>query len=199
MIMYVNGSPKLKKSNSEYFLKRISDNNRINYLYKDSFDQIIDSVVKCNTIVFAFPLYVDSPPSMVIKFMEYIKDNNIDISDKNIYVICNSGFWESFQNDTAILIIKCFCDNNKANFKGYLEIGAGEIIGKCDKKKIYKLVSIPFLFKIRKFKKCIDSNSYVSLRTTIRPMGKRLYIFLANINWKRQMIRNNVYEKKITN
>lgn len=73
MIIYVNGSPKLKKSNSEYFLKRISDNNEINYLYKDSFNQIIDNVVKCNTIVFSFPLYVDSPTSMVIKFMNILK------------------------------------------------------------------------------------------------------------------------------
>ena len=58
---------------------------------------------------------------------------------------------------------------------GSFNIGAGEIVGKCEKFWLYKLISIPFLIKIKKFKECIDNGNEIILETTIRPMTKRLY------------------------
>lgn len=194
MILYINGSPKLEGSNSNFFLNTIKDKEKIKHLYREKYDNMISDVLKANSIVLSFPLYVDGPPSGVIKFMEYIRDNNIDISNKNIYSIINCGFWETKHNRIADLIIENFANSCKANYKGSFLIGAGEIIGKCNKVWLYKIVSIPFLFKIKKFKKCIINNDDIRMETTIRPMWKRLYIFMANINWKRQMIKNGCYK-----
>lgn len=194
MILYLNGSPRLEGSNSNFFLNKVKDKGNIRYLYRDKFDNILKDIKDIDTIVFSFPLYVDGPPSGVIKFMEYIRDKEIDISNKNIYTIINCGFWEAKHNRMADMIMQCFANSNKANYKGSLLIGAGEIIGKCNKVWLYKFVSIPFLFKIKRFKNCIDNGDSTRMETTIRPMWKRLYVFMANINWKRQMIRNNCYK-----
>lgn len=196
MILYLNGSPKMKGSNSEYFLKKVGSEGNIRYLYKDSFSDIAGLMGDSKQIVISFPLYVDSPPNKVIEFMEYIMDNGIDIKDKEFYVICNSGFWESEQNDTATMIMENFCKDNGANYMGGFRIGAGEIIGKCDKKKVYRLVSIPFFIKINKFKEAILNERKMDAYTTIRPMTKRLYVWMANYNWKRKMKINGCNNKE---
>lgn len=194
MRLYINGSPRLEGSNSNFFLNKIKDKEKIKYLYRDNFDNILKNINDIDTIILSFPLYVDVPPSGVIEFMEYIDNNNIDISNKNIYTIINCGFWEAKHNKTADLIMENFANKHMANYKGSFLIGAGEIIGKCNKVWLYKLVSISFLFKIKRFKSYINNNDGIKLETTIRPMWQRLYVFMANINWKRQMIRNNCYK-----
>ena len=45
---------------------------------------------------------------------------------------------------------------------------------------------------MKKFKNSINNVQKVNLNTTIRPMSKRFYVFLANINWKKKMRKNNV-------
>ena len=84
MILYINGSPRVSKSNSNTFLKDIDAIN-IKYLYKDSFKVISKNINNVNTLIFCFPLYVDGPPYKVIEFMEYIKEYNIskDINHKD--------------------------------------------------------------------------------------------------------------------
>lgn len=191
MILYINGSPKIKYSNSEYFINKIKSDGSIKYLYSDNFVDIVNSLIQIDTIIFSFPLYVDAPPSKVIEFMEYIINNNISLKDKNIYVICNCGFLESKHNNIAIDIIKNFCDNNEANFKGFLKIGAGEIIGKCNKSILYEFISIFFELKIKKFKRYLNNKKNIYLDTTIRPVPKWLYVIIANIYWRKKMINNN--------
>lgn len=194
MILYINGSPKLKNSNSEFFLSKISKNDKFFYVYKDKFSKILKDIENVDTIVFSFPLYVDSPPNKVIELFEYIYDNKINIKNKKIYTIINCGFWEALHNKTASLIVENFAINNNARYMGSFNIGAGEIIGKCEYKKIYKLISIPFLFKIKKFKTHIFNNKKIMLATTIKPMTKKIYIYLANLSWKNKMIKNGCYK-----
>lgn len=194
MKLYINGSPKLTNSNSNYFLNKLSPKDKIKFVYKDKFSEILKSIKKVDIIILAFPLYVDGPPNKVIELFEYIKNNKINIKNKKIYTIINCGFWEAKQNRTASLIVEDFAINNGAKYMGSFNIGAGEIIGKCDKKKIYRLVSLSFLVKIRKFKARISNGKKVTLETTIRPMTKRLYVYLANCNWKKQMIKNDCYK-----
>lgn len=193
MILYINASPKLRSSNSEYFLKKIDKNSKIIHLYKEEFDSI--NLEEADTIIFSFPLYVDAPPNRVLEFFEYIDSSNKSLENKNIYTICNCGFLEAYQNDTAIEIFKNFCLKNKANFKGSFKIGAGEIVGRCDRIKIYRLISLGFLKKIKKFRKSISKGEYIELETTIHPMSRKMYKFLANISWRRKCRKNKI--KKI--
>lgn len=195
MKLFINGSPKLDNSNSNYFLKKLSSEHYISYVYKDKFSEILKNMKEVDTIILSFPLYVDDVPNKVIELFEYIENNQVNIKGKKVYAIINCGFWEAKQNRTADLIVQNFANNNGAKYMGSFNIGAGEIIGKCNNKKIYRLVSIPFLFKIRKFKKSINKGKSITLETTIRPMSKRLYVVLANYNWKKKMIKSNCYNK----
>ena len=67
MILYINGSPKLSKSNSEYFIKKIDSSAEIKYLYKDKFDSL--NLKDADTIILSFPLYVDAPSNKVIELL----------------------------------------------------------------------------------------------------------------------------------
>lgn len=196
MILYLNGSPKLEISNSNFFLNELKNkNDKIEYIYKNNYIDLVKKLDNVNTIVLAFPLYVDAPTNKVIEFMEYIEDNKIDIENKNIYIIINCGFLESKHNIIASDIIKQFCNKNKAIYKGEFLIGAGEIIGKINRNKLYKIASCDYLVKIKKFKSAILNNEAIHLKTTIKPMTKRLYVYLANINWNNHLKENNVKSK----
>lgn len=184
MITYINGSPKLNNSASNKFLNDIkSAEDKIQYVYMNNYEDIIANVINSDTIVLSFPLYADSPTSGVLDFFEYIKNNTIDLSDKNLYYIVNCGFYEPQQNNTAIDIVRCFCENNKINFKGGLSIGAGPIIGIRDSKLIYRILTKSYDNKINEFKEKIQNNKNVDMNITLS-LNKRLYVYAANISWK---------------
>ena len=46
MKLFINGSPKLDNSNSNYFLKKLSPEHYISYVYKDKFSEILKDVNK---------------------------------------------------------------------------------------------------------------------------------------------------------
>lgn len=190
MILYLNGSPRLSKSNSNTFLNDIAANN-IHYLYNEAIEDIFKDITDIDTIVLSFPLYADSPPSKVIELMEYIENNEIDITNKNIYSIINCGFLESKQNNVAKEIINNFCINNSAKYKGSFLIGAGEIIGKRNRNFLFKLISIFYSFKINKFSKCIKDSKVINISTSLHPMNKYLYMLLVNKSFKNTMKRNS--------
>ena len=93
MYTLINGSQKTKISNSRHFLDYISnylDDYNTYDLMNHNFTDVINSIIKSNTIILAFPLYEDSPNSLTLKLLDYIYDNNIDLSNKELYVILPS-------------------------------------------------------------------------------------------------------------
>ena len=56
MKLYVNGSPKLENGNSNYFLNKIKDKEKIKCVYRDSFSDILKDIKKVDTIILCFPL-----------------------------------------------------------------------------------------------------------------------------------------------
>ncbi len=195
MITYINGSPKLNNSASELFLNDIkSKDDKIYYVYKKNYNEIIKSLDKSDTIVFAFPLYADSPTSGILEFFEYLKNNSIDLKNKNLYAIINCGFFESFHNEIAFDIVRCFCKNNNINYKGGFSIGAGPIVGMHNKNLLYKTLTIPYFIKKNKFKKKILNKEECNFNASLL-LTKRIYVYAANISWKKQ-IKENMKNKK---
>lgn len=186
MYTLISGSPKLSNSNSLYFLKQISlsmDNYKIYELKKDKYEQIVDSIRKSSVVVFAFPLYVDCPTSIVLKFLDYLIDENIRLENKLVYVIINCGFREGEQNITALSIIKRWCEKVNAVYNGAVLIGAGEIVGKEE----YRLVSRKALKKLRIFAKRVKKKEKSSdIITTMDILNNRLYCYLANLSWNKK-------------
>ena len=192
MYILINGSQKNHKSNSRYFLDYISkylDDYTIYDLKYDSFNDMIDSIINNNTIVLAFPLYVDSPNSLTLKLLDYIYDNNIDLSSKKLYVIINCGFREGIHNITALNIIKNWANKVNINYSGSMLIGAGEIVGKEE----YSYITSISTNKLKKFSKCIKDNRISKdIITTMDLLTNRVYCMFANHSWTKKGKINNL-------
>lgn len=192
MYTLINGSQKTKISNSRYFLDYISNylNDYNTYdLINHNFNDIVNSITKSNTIILAFPLYVDSPNSLTLKLLDYIYDNNINLSNKKLYVIINCGFKEGIHNITALNIIKNWANKVKVNYCGSILIGAGEIVGK----KEYSYITRIAKNKLKKFSKAIkDKQITKDTITTMDLLTNKMYCILANISWNKKAKKNNL-------
>lgn len=101
-----NGSPRGKNSNTkvliEKFLKGFIENNgeicSYDFLIQQkSIDTQVKHFKEAENIFLAFPLYTDSMPGIVKKFIETI--GNFDGSGKRILFMVQSGFPEAIQSD----------------------------------------------------------------------------------------------------
>ncbi|WP_302579234.1 hypothetical protein [Clostridium saudiense] len=135
-IMMIDGSPRVSKSNSEYFLNILSDfiesKDIVKYKLskKVDYEDIIKEINTIDTLVFAFPLYVDSLPSHVLEFLIMLEENFKDnLKGVNVYVIANCGFYEGKQNKIALNIMKCWCKKMNIKWAQGIGIGAGEMMG----------------------------------------------------------------------
>lgn len=196
MNLFINCSPKLNNSATHNLIELLKNkDDQELYLYKEEFKNI--NVNKFDKIIFCYPLYVDAPPSKLIEYMEYIDDNNIIFEFKKIYVLCNCGFLEPTQNDTSVKIIENFCNKHNSLYMGSFKIGSGSIVGFCNINKLYKILSIDYIKKNKKFKKCIENGEKIELLTHIKPMTKRLYIIFANKSWKKKRKLNGLSKRTI--
>lgn len=137
LIGLINGSPKIKNSNSEYLLnelkKLILDENKIiEFDAKKAIStQDYDQILNCDALVFAFPIYVDGIPShllnTLVELEEYSKLKNT--SNTMVYTIANCGFYEGAQNSIAIDMMKNWCKKSNLIWGQGIGTGAGEMIG----------------------------------------------------------------------
>lgn len=192
MYTLISGSPKSHSSNSMHFLKTISSNIEEYNLFelrKDKYEEIIDSIEKSSTIIFAFPLYVDSPPSIMLAFLDYIIDSKIKLEWKLIYTVINCGFREGKQNITAANIIKNWCEKVEAIYGCSIQIGAGEVVGK-DK---YKFISKKALKCLKDFSDIVKSKQKTTdITTTMDLLNNRMYCYIANLSWDKKGKTNNL-------
>lgn len=197
MYTLINGSPKINNSNSMHFLNIIDDNlekTNVYSLKKDKYEEIIQSLNLSDTIVLAFPLYVDSPTSITLEFLDYLYDNKIYLNEKKVYVVINCGFREGEQNITGVNIIKIWCEKVKAIYSGSILIGAGEIVGK-DK---YKIICKDAMKKLKIFCNMIKSKENCDdIITTMDLINNKIYCYLANKSWNKRGKKNNLKVKEI--
>lgn len=185
MILFINASPKLERSNSKYFIDLLKiDENKINYIYKDNFNEIVNNINNSNIIVFAFPTYIDIIPSKLIEFIEKYKGN---FYNKNVYTLVNCGFLESVQNNLSIKFMKNYIEEKKGIFKGYLSIGSGEVIKITKSNRLLKLICMDFFNKIKKFRNAIIENKNISLNCNIDFFTKKSFCIICNKFWKKKI------------
>lgn len=103
-------------------------------LYQEagSEDPVADAVAKmggADLTLLAFPLYVDSLPSQVIRMLELAESRGgTSLEGRGLAVLVNSGFPERGQMDMAIRICRLFARDMGMEWMGALALPAGPMI-----------------------------------------------------------------------
>lgn len=130
-ISMINGSPKPSESTSGLLLKYLLQelgacDAQVFRLPLQAAE--LTNIAGSDVLVLLFPLYVDSIPSHLLRFLrglETLKERNPDMM---VYCIVNNGFFEGRQNFIAIQQIKNWCDAAGLYWGQGVGIGAGEML-----------------------------------------------------------------------
>jgi hypothetical protein len=93
--------------------------------------ELLSTVNRADLLILAFPLYIDSPPLLVLKALETIAADRSASSDSHrprLAVISNNGFPEAHHNAPAIAMCHEFALQTGMTWAGALAMGAGEAI-----------------------------------------------------------------------
>lgn len=131
-ILLMDGSPKSKGSTSAYLLKaleeRLPDGNQVTWQDARAADpQDIAAAIKdADAVAIAFPLYVDSIPSHLLRLLEAVQPLlQTAASRPMVYAIVNSGFYDARQNHIALAMIRIWAEKCGLPYGGGLGIGGG--------------------------------------------------------------------------
>ena len=142
--LLIVGSPKVKTSSSSsifggYVLKQLKQRGwetesltlRGNLLKSGGQAEFLTAVDQADLILFAFPLYIDSLPFLMMKSLEVMAKHlsaNPQESPKRLLAISNNGFPEAHHNALALAICQRFALNTNMVWLGGLPIGAGTVV-----------------------------------------------------------------------
>ena len=132
--IFINGSPKQRFCASAYFLflqKLFTGGQQVTEKLRTPQDheRILAQLPGADAVVFCLPLYVDSIPSHVLRFMEkmeaFCKEKSLHL---HVYVIANNGFIEGRQNEPLMQAFEHFCTRSGLTWGGGVGIGGGVML-----------------------------------------------------------------------
>jgi len=132
--VYINCSPKKRFCASSYFLalqRLFAGGEKVTEKLRTPADhaRILEQLQDAQAVVFCLPLYVDSVPSHVLRFMEemeaYCREHSLRLS---VYCIANNGFIEGRQNEPLMQCFEHFCGRAGLTWGGGVGIGGGVML-----------------------------------------------------------------------
>lgn len=183
--LIINGSPKTSNSNSEILVNKLNDYIDADVIqinsknYKQDFNDIINNY---DTLIIAFPLYVDGIPSHLLETLTNLKINN-----KNIYTIVNCGFPEGVHTKQGLDIIRNYCIHNNLNYKGGLGIGGCGGLNEMNKNKLLKFTNKNINKYIKELSYSILNNKDFKNVLTKINLPINIYAYIANLSWKKDL------------
>ena len=177
-LLIVNGSPRAPKSNSQKYIEQFR-----NFWPREAFEykvtakkhqEICQSLLGYDDLLFAFPLYADGLPAALMHFLKKIEQYP-PFPPLTVHVLINCGFIEPEQNEVACEMVRLFCEQNGFLFGSVLKIGSGEAI-----------LTTPFAPLVtRRLKKLADAiwnHKPVQLKVSM-PLPKKVYIRASTKYW----------------
>ncbi|MGL4343583.1 MAG: hypothetical protein ACRCTE_00145 [Cellulosilyticaceae bacterium] len=140
-IVFLNGSPRTQNSTSDYLLSIIEKNLCGQYMLESYHiaslrtdkkqTEALNALTNSDTILLAFPLYVDSLPSHLIAFLQLWETRLHTIQTKpspHLFVLSHNGFIEGSQNQHAIDILRHFCSRTPMTWGLGIGLGGSEFM-----------------------------------------------------------------------
>ncbi len=132
--VFINCSPKKRFCASAYFimlLRIFTGGKQVCEKLRSPADhaRVLECLRDADAAVFSLPLYVDSVPSHVLRFMEEMEkfciNNDLHL---NVYVVANNGFIEGKQNEPLMQVFEHFCTHSGNTWGGGVGIGGGVML-----------------------------------------------------------------------
>jgi hypothetical protein len=208
-VLLVNGSPRQKAGSSEIIARALRGKLGAAHEYRTVFtaseERADAACAESDLIVFAFPLYIDSLPFGLIRwlcdFRRVLTESGHGATP--VYAIANCGFYEGEQNKTALDIMRNFCEATGLAWKGGIGIGTGEMIRETESIPENIWIKRPVWAAIDELARAASA----SLRGEASSFGNRyvhhafprfLFKFAAESGWKRMLKKNGVAVKAIS-
>ncbi|WP_297520227.1 NAD(P)H-dependent oxidoreductase [uncultured Clostridium sp.] len=207
-ILMLNLSPKGKNSNSMLMLNYLKEKfnekedtqkfelsiKTLREFGKDR-EKLLKIMNEVDDVIFAAPLYVDTLPSYVIEFLDYLSDNFKPTKAVNLYGVINCGFLEPYYNLPALNILENFADEIGVNWRCGLGLGAGGFLGGSkDNIPLEARVKSDVNFALNSFTESFFSTAALNDKniTATARMPKRLYGLVADHSFKKLAKENKV-------
>ena len=191
-IMILNGSPRAVRSNSRRYAEIFSKKSKCKTEYfnilKTNHHNLCSKMAEFRDVLLVFPLYADGIPVTLLDFLKTLELN----SPKRKPVVSgliNCGFLEHGQNDTAVCMIRLFCEKNGYRFGSGLQIGSGGAILDSPFKILVK-------GKIKKLASSICNSRYRALHTTM-PIPAKVFVKAAEKYWVNYGAKNGVTKEEM--
>jgi hypothetical protein len=206
-VLILIGSPKRTRSTSEsmadYLMEAIEAKTgwhfeKIHILTNihENPDAIVKASNHSDVIVLAFPTYVDSLPSHVIRALMLLESWLDKSKAREFMVLINCGFPETFHNDNALKICRHFAEQNDLIWRGGIAVGAGgAIIGK----KLTDLEGIAdhLMKNIKTLASRLIEDEQIQdddiLRVQVVPT--EIYSMTGNTGWEKQAQKQGAQDK----
>jgi hypothetical protein len=157
-----------------------------------------------DAVVIGFPLYVDSIPSHLLRFLEMVGQELVqeitEIDDlmgsgadsrQTAYAVINCGFYEPEHMEIAADTTALWCDGAGLDYKGAVLVGAGAMgptlaNGKGPGKRVGKA--------IKALAKAVSERETIGVIKTGPVFPRKLYIVGAHSVWKKAAKKRGVSE-----
>ena len=163
--------------------------------------RLVDS---SDLIVLAFPLYVDSLHSQVIKTLELIAEHEkgkLNLGKKKFVAIANSGFPEANHNIIALAVCRIFAKQVGFTWLGGLAMGGGGMISGRPLDELGGMVrnqkkALEIVAEALSLGEAIPESAVVLISKIGIP--KWLYTWMGNRGWK-QEAKQHIATKELYN
>ncbi|WP_105614412.1 NAD(P)H-dependent oxidoreductase [Vallitalea okinawensis] len=214
-VCFINGSPRGKSSGSQFLIGEISSMIKkeeikvdniciVDCLKNRDLEEVFCELLDYDSLVFTFPLYVDSIPSSMLDFMTQFEtfvhhQNNVLVKRPKVYAVVNCGFIEGEQNKHALKIMEHFSDKIEFSWQMGVGIGAGEFLARTPdlplENKVKRNILKAFNVLVQHIK---DEELDVSSNILESPKIPRfIFIFMGSRGWVQWAKKNSLKKKQL--
>lgn len=204
-IALINGSPKFKENASGKLLdivKEAAGHNDVSNFVEIQFrkpqpptaDQLAQ-LAEADAWVFAFPLYVDGIPGHLLQVLTEL-ESALEAADlhnakRKIYGICNCGFYEGEQNESALDVLKNWAAKCGYIWGGGIGVGGGgATIALTSMGKVGQFFMSPVNKALTKLAAAVVSNQTLANQYVSIALPRAIYQFCAHDGWKKKIKAN---------
>lgn len=138
-VVMINGSPKAQSGNSGHLLMHLQrllpqswDFNEYKIIKPKEYAAAKAEIMGCDVLILSFPLYVDSLPSHLLRFLTELETTFNAVTPVRavkVYAMINCGFFEGCQNNVAAAILQNWAVRAGLPWGRTLMTGGGEMLG----------------------------------------------------------------------